>query len=48
MKWIGLGMLALFTLASWWAPYLMRRDLLFGATVTPDFRDTPDARRIIR
>jgi uncharacterized membrane protein len=48
MNWIGLGMLALLTLASWWAPYLMRRDLLFGATVPPDFRDTPDARRIIR
>jgi uncharacterized membrane protein len=48
MKWIESGILVLLTLASWWAPYLMRRDLLFGGTVPPEFRDTAEARRIIR
>lgn len=48
MKWIGTGILSLLTLASWWAPYLMRRDLFFGVTVPPEFRDTAAARGIIR
>jgi uncharacterized membrane protein len=48
MNWLGLGLLFLFTLAGWWAPYLMRRDLMFGATVPPDFRDSADAHGIIR
>jgi uncharacterized membrane protein len=48
MTWIGTGILILFTLGSWWTPYLMRRDLLFGVTVPPEFRDTQDARGIIR
>ena len=48
MMWLGFGVLVLFTLAGWWAPYLMRRDLLFGATVPPEFRDSAEARGIIR
>jgi uncharacterized membrane protein len=48
MTWIGLCILGLLALASWSAPYLMRRDLLFGVTVPPAFRDTPAARSIIR
>jgi uncharacterized membrane protein len=48
MKWIGTGILTLLTLASWSAPYLMRRDLLFGVTVPPEFRDTPAARSMVR
>jgi hypothetical protein len=48
MKWIWAGVLGLLVLASWSAPYLMRRDLLFGVTVAPEFRDTPAARRMIR
>ncbi len=48
MNSIGLGILALLGLASWWTPYLMRRDLLFGVTVPPAFRDTSAARAIIR
>jgi uncharacterized membrane protein len=48
MKWIGTGAVLFITLASWSAPYLMRRDLLFGVTVLPGFSDTSDARRIAR
>ncbi len=48
MRWIGIGTVSLVTLASWAAPYLMRRDILFGVTVPPEFRDTPEARAIIR
>jgi hypothetical protein len=48
MRWIGIGIVSFVTLSSCVAPYLMRRDLLFGVTVPPEFRDTPAARAIIR
>ncbi len=31
-----------------WLPLWRRSSLWFGVTVTPDFRDTPDARRVLR
>jgi hypothetical protein len=48
MKWIGTGILVLLTLATCSAPYLMRRDLWFGVTVPPGFRDTQAARSMVR
>lgn len=48
MTWIGIGILFLLVMASWFAPHLMRRDLLFGATVAPEFRERREARAIIR
>lgn len=48
MTWIGVGILLLLVMASWFAPQLMRRDLLFGVTVAPEFREQREARAIIR
>ena len=48
MRLIGTGILCLLTLASWSVPYLMRRDMLFGVTVSSEIHDTGAARRIIQ
>jgi uncharacterized membrane protein len=48
MRWIGAGILSFLTLANWFGLYLMRRDLFFGVTVAPDFRDTALARNIMQ
>jgi len=48
MRLIGAGILGFLTLAHWFGPYLMRRGLLFGTTVVPDFRDSAEGRGIVR
>jgi uncharacterized membrane protein len=43
-----LGFIALVATSSHLAPYLTRRDIFFGVTVAPGFRDGPTARRVSR
>jgi len=43
-----LGFIVLVTVTSHFAPHLSRRDIFFGVTVAPDFRDGPIGRRVSR
>jgi hypothetical protein len=48
MTWIGVTILIFLAILNYAAPYLTRRDLLFGATIAPDFRESAAARNIFR
>ena len=43
-----IGFVVLVALSSYLAPQLTRRDIFFGVTVSPGFRDSPAARSVSR
>lgn len=45
--WIEMAGLALVAACNYWTPMLTRRDLLFGITIDPKFRDSAEAKAII-